>query len=138
MTEPQGLSKRQLFEEKTYDYQRSILLVDIMNVIGFSKCEREIHIHAIHFKNVLMNISQANDNETANIFTGSISEGMCGGIYSNKSHHDFDMLFTLRNIKLYTPRTKKILTTIHFYPYMTMKIMMHLFLSKKMTTFQDM
>jgi hypothetical protein len=37
-----------------------------------------------------------------------MSEGICGDIYSNQSHHDYDMLLTLRNIKLYTPRTNNI------------------------------
>jgi hypothetical protein len=44
------------FEEETSDHERSILLVDIMNAIGFSKSEREICIHWIHHNNVLDNI----------------------------------------------------------------------------------
>ena len=30
---------------------------------------------------------------------------MCGGIYSDKSHHDYDFLLPYSHINLYTPRT---------------------------------
>ena len=40
--------------------------------------------------------------------TGSTSEGMCGGIYNNKTYNDYDFLFTVSNIKLYTPCTNNI------------------------------
>jgi hypothetical protein len=33
---------------------------------------------------------------------------MCGGIYGNQSHHDYDSLCTVRDIKLYTLRTNNI------------------------------
>ena len=44
-----------LFEEETSD-QQSVLLVEIMNAIGFSKSEREIHRHYEHQRNVVLNI----------------------------------------------------------------------------------
>ena len=54
-----------------------------------------------------MNIFQTSDKNTITL-TGSTSEGLCGGLYNNKSHHYYDFLFTHGNIKLYTPRTKNI------------------------------
>jgi len=66
-------------EGETSDHERSILLVDIMNAIGFSKSEREIHRHDVHLKQELVNIFHPNDKLTITI-TGSTSEGMCGGI----------------------------------------------------------
>jgi hypothetical protein len=33
---------------------------------------------------------------------------MCGDVYNNQSHHDFDFLISASNIKLYTPRTNNI------------------------------
>jgi hypothetical protein len=42
------------FEEETSD-QRSILLAEIMNALGFSKSEREINRHYEHPRNLLMN-----------------------------------------------------------------------------------
>jgi hypothetical protein len=94
-------------EEETSDHERSILLVDIMNTIGFSKREREIHRHRVHLQNVLVNIFRNTNNDTFTL-TGSTSEGMCGGIYSNHSHRDSNCLLTGRNIKLCTPRTNNI------------------------------
>ena len=107
MTGLQKFRQNLLFGEDTSDDERSILLVDIMNVIGFSKREREINRHDIHLKNELFNIFHPNDKLTITI-TGSTSEGMCAGIYGNQSPHDTDCLFTGRNIKLYTPRTNNI------------------------------
>ena len=82
MTWLQKFCENVLCEEETSDQQRSILLVDIMNVLGFSKSQREIHIHAIHLHNVLMHILRSHDNWTRTI-TDSVAEGMCGGIYAN-------------------------------------------------------
>ena len=95
------------FGEETSDHERSILLVDIMNALGFSKIEREIRRYDIHLNNTLVNIFRTTDKFQITI-TGSTSECICGGIYSNQSHHDYDLLLTLRNIKLYTPRTNNI------------------------------
>jgi hypothetical protein len=53
MTALQELCEKQFLEEETSDQQRSILLVDIMNAIGFSKSEREIHRHDVHLKHEL-------------------------------------------------------------------------------------
>jgi hypothetical protein len=74
-----------------------------MNAIGFSKNEREIHIYDIHHGNELMTNLRTTD-KCAAIFTGSTSEGMCGGMYNIKNKHDYDLLHTARHIKLYTPR----------------------------------
>ena len=136
MTALQKFREKLFFQEETSDQQRSICLVDIMNVIWFSKCEREIHRHDVHLNNVLLNIFRPTDNLAIKI-TGSTSQSMCGDNYGNQGHHDSDCLLTGRHIILYTPRTNNI-NTLHCYPYMTMKIMMHLILSKKMTTFQNM
>ena len=95
------------FGEETSDHERSILLVDIMNALGFSKSEREIRRYDIHLNNTLVNIFRTTDKFHITI-TGSTSECICGGIYSNQSHHNYDMLPTLGNIKLYTPRTNNI------------------------------
>jgi hypothetical protein len=40
--------------------------------------------------------------------TGSQLEGMCGGIYNIKSHHDCDLLLTSKHFKLCTPRGNNI------------------------------
>jgi hypothetical protein len=86
MTGLQKFRQNLLFGEDTSDDERSILLVDIMNVIGFSKREREINRHDIHLKNELFNIFHPNDKLTITI-TGSTSEGMCAG-RRNKMHHN--------------------------------------------------
>ena len=78
-----------------------------MNAIGFSKCQREINIHKVHLRNVLVNIFRPAVNFTSKII-GSASEGMHCDVYNNQSHHDLDSLFTYSNIKLYTPRTNNI------------------------------
>jgi hypothetical protein len=78
-----------------------------MNAIGFSKCERKIHIDDVHLNNELLNIFRLTDRVTGKL-VGSTSEGMCGGIYGNQSHHDYDSLCTVRDIKLYTLRTNNI------------------------------
>lgn len=125
------LSGKLSYKAGSSNHQGSILLVDIMNVLGVSKSQREIHIHAIYLHNVLMNILRSHDNWTRTI-TGSVAEGMCGGIYANVKHKDYDYLYTNREIQLCTPRTT-ILATLHC--YMTMTIIKHPFLLKKMTTF---
>jgi hypothetical protein len=107
MTALQEFCEKLFFEEETSDQQRSILLVDIMNAMGFSKAEREIQRYCTHLRNVLMNFFPITDIGTLTI-TGSTSDGLCGGINNNQSHHDYDFVFTARKIKLYTPRTNKI------------------------------
>jgi hypothetical protein len=69
--------------------------------------------------------------------TGSTLEGMSGGFYSNQSHRDIDMLLTLINIKLCTPRTNNI-NNHPLFPLHDNEDYDAFFLSKKMTTFQDM
>jgi hypothetical protein len=59
---------------ETSDQQRSILLVDIMNAIGFSKIEREIHRYGTHLWNVLVHIFRPTDKGTVSI-TGSSADG---------------------------------------------------------------
>jgi hypothetical protein len=110
MTGLQEIRDNLLFGEETSDHERSILLVEIMNAIGFSKNEREIHIHDMHLLIELSNIFRRNDILTCTI-TGSASEGMCDGVYNNKSNHDYDMLMTVNAIKLYTPRTNNVNNT---------------------------
>ena len=95
------------FEEETSIHQRSIFLVDIINAIGFSKCEREIQRYHIHLYNVLMNMFRTSDKSMYKI-TGSTVEGMHGGIYSKIINHDCDILITSRKIKLYTPRKNNV------------------------------
>jgi len=130
----QEFREKLFFEEKTSD-QRSILLVEIMNAIGFSKREREIHRHYEHPRNLLMNIFRDARKSTITI-VGSTAEGMRGGIYSNQRHgSDDDLLYRNRTIKLSPPNN---INNPHCYCYTTMKIMLPLVLSKKMTTFQDM
>jgi len=108
MTGLQDFRKKMLFGGKeTSDHERSILLVDILNALGFSKNEREIHRHYVHLNNALLHIF----NPTAKItitMVGSKSYGLCGGTYSNQSHHDSDCLLTGRNIKLSTLCTNNI------------------------------
>jgi hypothetical protein len=125
-----------LFGEETSVHQRSILLVDIMNAIGFSKNERDIHRHSMHLHNFLMNMFRTSG-KCMHTITGSTGEGMCGGIYSNQIHHDHGLLLTIRKIKLYTPLTNYILN-----PPLLLLLdngdYEASFLWKKMTTFQDM
>ena len=106
MTVPQNFREHVFFEEETSD-ERSIRLVDIMNAIGFSKCERKIHIDDVDLNNELLNIFRLTDRVTGKL-VGSTSEGMCGGIYGNQSHHDYDSLCRVRDIKLYTLCTNNI------------------------------
>ena len=97
--------------EETSNHERSILLVDIMNAMGFSKCEREIRSHEAHLRNLHMNIFQTTYKQTATI-AGSTSDGMCGGLNSNNSHHDIDILCTIRDIKLCTRNENNISKTL--------------------------
>ena len=78
-----------------------------MNAIGFSKSEREMHRHNIHLLNIVNDIFQTTDKSTTTL-TGSKSEGMCGSVCFNNTHHDYDCLLTTRYIMLYTPRTNNI------------------------------
>ena len=94
-------------EEEASDHERSILLVEIMNALGFSKNEREINRHGMHLMNVLRNMFRSTDKDTTTI-VGSMSEGMCGGIRGHRYHHDVDNLQKVRHIKLYTPPTNNI------------------------------
>ena len=107
MTAPQTFREKLFCEDETSDQQRSIFLVDIMNALGFSKCEREIHRHHFNLRNALSNSDQTTDKSTRTV-TGSQAGGMCGGIYNIKSHHDYDVLVTNKNVKLYTPRANNI------------------------------
>jgi hypothetical protein len=50
-----------------------------MNATGFSKSEREIHIHCVHLRNAIVNIFKTSDKSTITL-TGSASEGLCGGL----------------------------------------------------------
>jgi hypothetical protein len=93
MTGLQEFREQLFFGEETSDHERSILLVDIMNALGFSKSEREIRRYDIHLNNTLVNMFRTTDKFQITI-TGSTSESICGGIYSNQSHHDYDMLLT--------------------------------------------
>ena len=116
----QEFCEKLFFEEETSDHERSILLVDIMMAIGFSKSEREIHRHQAHVAIALQNIFQTThlENVLQNIFrttskhiskiVGSASEGMCGGVYIEHSHVDLDFVLTARNIMLCTPRTNNV------------------------------
>jgi hypothetical protein len=101
MTAIQELRETFFSEEETSD-QRSILLVEIMNAIGFSKTEREIQRHYEHPRNVLMNIFRLARQCTITI-AGSSAEGMRSGFYGNERNGDIDILFRNRMIKLYTP-----------------------------------
>jgi hypothetical protein len=56
MTALQELREILFCEEEASDQERSIRLVDLMNAIGFSKSQREIHIHDIYLQNVIANI----------------------------------------------------------------------------------
>jgi len=107
MTALQVFRENLFFEEEALDRRRSIILVDIMNALGFSKNEREIHIHQMHLLNELDNIFRTFDRVMTTL-TGSKSEGMYGGFYSNKSHYDIDLLFTIRDFKLYPSRTNNV------------------------------
>ena len=98
MTGLQEFQEDLFFGEESSVHQRSILLVDIMNAIGFSKNEQEIHRHSMDLHNVLMNIFRTSD-KCMYIITGSTADGMRGGINSNQSHHDHDLLLTIRKIK---------------------------------------
>ena len=103
----QEFCEKLFFEEETSDHERSILLVEIMMAIGFSKSEREIHRHRVHLRNVIENIFRTTGKDISKI-TGSASEGMCGGMYIGQSHNNFDFVLTARNIKLCTPRTNNV------------------------------
>jgi hypothetical protein len=107
-----------------------------MNTLGFSKNKREIHRHDIQLQIALSNMFHP-ANKLAMTMTGSASEGMYGGIYGMESHHDSVFLFKDSNIKLYTPLTNNInnLTLLHLHDNEDYDAS---FLSKKMTTFQDM
>jgi hypothetical protein len=90
-------------EEEPSDHQQSILLVDIMNALGYSKIEREIYRHTRYLLNEILSILRRSTNKDIPTMTGSVREGLYGGIYDNHLHHDTDILFTIRNIKLYSP-----------------------------------
>ena len=107
MTALQKFCEKLFSEEETSDHQRSILLVDIMNAIGFSKHEREIHIRDVYLIDKIYNMFCLTSTLTPTI-KGSISEGMYGGIYYNHRNPDFDFLITCKNIKLCIPRTNNI------------------------------
>ena len=56
MTGLQEFRENLFFGEETSDHECSILLVDIMNALSFSKCERDIRRYSIHLNNTLLNI----------------------------------------------------------------------------------
>ena len=84
-------------EGETSDHERSILLVDIMNAIGFSKREREIHRHRVHLHNVLVNIFKT---------SGPVWWSHDNKIMISYSHID---------ISSYPLHVQKLLTTLHCY-----------------------
>ena len=95
-------------EEKRFDPQRSILLVDIMNAIGFSNSERGINRKYILLFNLLTDIFPFSYKKKVTI-VGSMSEGIRGGIYSiGYRDQDIDLISTATNIKLYTAGTDDI------------------------------
>ena len=102
MTSIQEFSKK--LEVEASNHERSILLVDIMNAMGFSKNEQGIQRNSAHLLNVHINIFIRTDKFTITL-TGSTSEGMCSGFYGYQSPHCSDYLLTGRHIKIYTPRT---------------------------------
>ena len=85
-------------EEDKSDHQRSILLADIMNAMGFSESEREIQRHRLSVQHIRDNNFHPTEKGTATL-TGSTSEGMCGGIHSNQSHHDYDVVLIMKIMK---------------------------------------
>ena len=104
----QEFCEKLFFEEETSDHKRSILLVDIMNAIGFSKNEREIHRYSVHLSNVLENTFRRTDTQMSKL-TGSHSDGVCGGLYIENRNSDHDYVFTATNIKLCTPPTNNVM-----------------------------
>ena len=107
MTAQQKFCEKMFCEEEPSDHQRSILLVDIMNAFGYSKIERDIYRHDIYLQNAIPNILRSTSKDITTM-TGSIKESLHGGIYNGPLHHDVDLLFTIRNIKLYSPRVSNI------------------------------
>ena len=97
MTALQEFQEKSFFEVETSD-QRSILLVEIMNAIGYSKREREIHRHCAHLRSVPGNILRL-DGKCTSTIAGSKAEGMYGGFFSNQRHGDHDVLFRNSKIK---------------------------------------
>jgi hypothetical protein len=134
MTALQQFCKTMFCEEETSDHQRSILLVDIMNTMGFSKPKRQIKIYDKYLQEEIANIFRPTSNTMLTI-TGSTSEGLCDGIYSNRLITIL-ICYSQLEISSYALHVEAILTILH--SYMTMKIMIHLFLSKKVKNFQDM
>jgi hypothetical protein len=67
MMTQQEFCEKLSFEEETSDHKRSILLVDTMNAIGFSKSEREIHRHSVHLMNVLENTFGITDTQMSKL-----------------------------------------------------------------------
>ena len=104
----QEFCEKLFFEEEMSDQQRSILLVDIMNGMGFSKSEREINRHQVHLEILLVNIFPPSDDKYTYKIAGSTSVGMHGGINYDHIPHDTDTLITRRNIKLCAPRENNI------------------------------
>ena len=99
-----------LFPEISDD-QRSILLVEIMNAMGFSTSEREIQRYQIQFYDALLNILSPYE-EMKTTLTGSSAEGMRGGLFYVKDNSDYDALFTFRNIKLCNARAHNIINLL--------------------------
>jgi hypothetical protein len=97
MTAQQKFCEKMFCEEEPSDHQQSILLVDIMNALGYSKIEREIYRHTRYLLNEILSILRRSTNKDIPTMTGSVREGLYGGIYDNHLHHDTDILFTIRN-----------------------------------------
>ena len=107
MTALQEFLVHLLSDKEISDDQRSILLAEIMNAMGFSTSEREIQRYQIQFYDALLNIwSPYEDMKTT--LTGSSADGMRGGLFYVNGNSDYDALFTFRNIKLYNPRPHNI------------------------------
>ena len=136
MTALQTFCEKLFLEEETSMHERSILLVDTMNALGFSKCEREIHRHECHLRDALLNSYRTTDKFpikrqeviqrallVVSIVTKATTIMIC---YSHLA------------ISSYSLYVQTISTTPHCYSYMKMKIMIYIVLWKKMTTFQDM
>ena len=111
MTGLREFLEHMFYVEETSDHQRSIRLVNIMNALGFSTSEREIQRYQIQLYHVFHNIFPPSE-EIKFAMKGSTADGMRGGFYSAKNHHDFDILFTHINIKLYNPRAHNIINVL--------------------------
>ena len=72
MTALQKICEMLFFVEETSKHERSIILVNIMNALGFSKNEREIRRHQIQLENKFMKFFRPTENGIIAL-TGSTS-----------------------------------------------------------------